>query len=83
MNENEKVVQDYYNLLAENTEKCEVYILKLVNDPRTYTAIPMVPHKLQEDHTLRFAFRILQPESLEGLYERNIEDIEYLERTVI
>jgi hypothetical protein len=83
MNENERVVQDYYNLLVENAEKCEVYNLKLINDPRIYTAIPMVPLKLQEDHTLRFAFRILQPESFEGLYERNIEDIEYLEKMVI
>jgi hypothetical protein len=79
-NTNDKLIQDYFNILCINCEKMEKYRVKLKNDPRTYTAIPVIPAKFQENGVKRFTLRILDPEDYEGFYERSLDEIEMLEK---
>jgi hypothetical protein len=81
MDPNEKLIQQYYDILVMNCEKMEKYTVKLKNDPRTYIAIPVIPYKYQESDTGRFALRILDPEDYEGFYERSIDEIELLQKS--
>jgi hypothetical protein len=79
-NKNINRIQEYYQILVINCEKMEKYRVKLKNDPREYTAIPVIPNKLQEIDTGRFTLRILEPEDYQGFYERSLDEIELLEK---
>jgi hypothetical protein len=79
-NNNEKLIQEYYEILIINCDKMEKYKVKLKNDPRTYTAIPVIPNKFQDNGTRRFTLRIMDPEDFEGFYERSLDEIELLEK---
>ncbi len=80
MKDKEKIINSYYDILVQNAKKMETYSIKLKNDPRVYTSVPMIPHKFQDDEVKRFTLRILAPDDYAGLYERSIDEIEMLEK---
>jgi hypothetical protein len=80
MDNQDNLIQQYYDILVKNVQKMETYSIKMKNDPRTYTAVPMIPFKFQNNETKRFTLKIIHPKEYEGLYDRAIEDIDVLEK---
>jgi hypothetical protein len=79
MKENTEINQQYYDILIKNVQKMEFYSIKFKNDSRIYTAVPMISYKFQNDDSNRFSLRIIHPKEYEGLYERSLDEIEFLE----
>ena len=72
--------QEYYEKLVQNVQKGEVYVVKLKKDPQVYSAIPMIPGRLQNDPSDKFVLKILAPVERKGVYEFSIDEVEYIER---
>jgi hypothetical protein len=70
----------YYETLAQNAQKGEIYILELKDDPVRYTTIPMIHLGLDAQEKDRFTFKVLQPEEYAGVYTRPLSDIVKLEK---
>ncbi|MFW5830602.1 MAG: hypothetical protein ACOC1D_01280 [Prolixibacteraceae bacterium] len=77
MEENRK--QEFYELLVQNVQKGEVYAVKLKGDPQIYSAIPMIPGRLQNNDPGKFVLKVLAPAERKGVYEYTMDELESIE----
>ena len=78
-NEN-KNYRKHYEILVQNAQKGEIYLLKLKDSQLVYVTIPVLRDRFTTEAEDVFSFRILQPEENKGIFQRSIEDIELLEK---
>ena len=77
VNEN---IREYYETLVQNAQAGASYYLKLRNNPVTYQAIPLISADNGDKSKGMFTFRVVEPASYRGTFEKPIEEIEKLER---
>ncbi len=78
----DRKMDKYFEKLVQNVQKGEFYSVKLKNDPQVYMAIPMIPARYQNDEPARFLLKVIAPEKNKGVFEYNIDEIEWLEKRV-
>lgn len=76
----EKRKQELYELLVQNVQKGEVYAVKLKGDPQVYSAIPMIPGRLQNNDSEKFVLKVLAPAERKGVYEYKMSELESIEQ---
>lgn len=70
----------YYELLVQNAQKGEVYAVKLKSDPQVYSAIPLIPGRMQNEEPAKFVLNILAPPERKGVHELPLDEIESIEQ---
>ncbi|MFO7615404.1 MAG: hypothetical protein R6W71_12280 [Bacteroidales bacterium] len=70
----------YYEILAQNAQKGEIYILKLKDDPVMYLTIPMIHPSRDDSGDEFFTYKVLKPDYSQGIYRGFLMDIELLEK---
>lgn len=72
-------INNYYELLVQNAKKGEIYSVKFKNDPVVYSAMPMIPGRLQNHEPQKFVLNVLAPKEYKGVYEKLTGEIETIE----
>ena len=72
--------QKYYEILVQNAQKGESYLIRLKDDPTVYLAIPLLRGNYDTEDDSTFIMNILRPEKYKGVYKEPIEDIEMLKK---
>jgi hypothetical protein len=65
----------YFQAIAMNSQKGDVFRIKFKEDPVSYIGIPV----LSKENETRFSLQIYEPEDRKGRIERELEDIEKME----
>jgi hypothetical protein len=78
MSEKEDKARKYYEMIAQNVQKGEPYVIKFKNDPVHYSGIPVLDMTSEKEGL--FSFQILEPEHNKGMVKKSMEDIESIER---
>jgi len=73
-------LDEYNEILIQNAQKGEPYVMKLTTSPVTYIAIPLKNPGFRSGDKNMFSYQVLFPEDQKGLYEGWIDEIEFLER---
>ena len=73
-------MSNYFESLVHNVQKEEMYSVKLKNDTQVYQAISMIPGRYQNNEPAKFLLEVTVHESNKGVFEHQIDDIEWLER---
>lgn len=71
-------LKEYYEVLVQNAQKGESYLMKLKDNPIVYIAIPLIQYNFSTEDENTFVFNVLQPIEQKGVYKKSIEDIEML-----
>ena len=70
----------FYEIFSMNALKGEQYYLKFRDDPTIYVGIPMIRSGFRQKEETAFTLQILLPKSHKGVYERRLQDLEYIEK---
>jgi hypothetical protein len=70
----------YFEILTQNAQIGESYFIKLRHDPNIYLGIPIIHSNFNSDDDNNFTLKVLEPKEKEGIFERTISDIEFLEK---
>jgi hypothetical protein len=79
MKETDQSRQHHFEMLVHNVHKGSPYIVKLVNNPRFFLAIPIVDWEFDSGDDQYVTMKILQPETCRGIYKIHLKDIEVLQ----
>lgn len=78
MTEKEDKTKKYYEIIAQNVQKGDPYVIKFKGDPVHYAGIPVLDMTTEKEDI--FSFQILEPEKNKGMVKRSTEDIEWIEQ---
>jgi len=68
----------YYEVIAQNVHKGDIFLLRFKGDPTKYEGIPVLDLAAAEDDA--FTFRILKPENKQCTVTRSINNVEWMEK---
>lgn len=80
MQENQMNPSGLFETLVQNAQKGEYYFMKLRDDPVVYTAIPLVHYSMDTAGDTLFVMKVVDPPEQQGVYQRKISEIEFIER---
>ncbi len=69
----------YIKILTQNSLKGDTYYIKFKNDPTFYMGIPMMRANFYSTEDESFTFKVFEPAEKRGVFQRLIDDIEFLE----
>lgn len=72
--------QKYYEILSQNSQKGEVYLVKLKENPVIFEGIPLINELAVSSPDNSFIIKIHKPEKYKGFFKASIDDIEQLEK---
>ena len=68
----------YYEVIAQNVHKGDIFLLRFKDDPTKYEGIPVLDLAASEDDS--FTFRIFKPEDKKSTVTRSVNDVEWMEK---
>ena len=73
-------IDDYRNLISQNSLKGDSYYIKFIHDPNLYLGIPILRSNLARDNDDFFDFNVYEPSDRQGVWQKALDQIEFIEK---